>query len=310
MKKLISLVIPAYNEEDSVAELSRRLLRVFIENRDYDFEVIIIENGSTDNTFPRLMAIHQQDDRFKILRLSRNFRMDGGITAGLSHATGDAAVIMAADLQDPPELISDFIVKWEEGFENIYQIVSRRQGTGPIRTLNSKIFYWLANRMTSGMMPRNVSDFRLVDRKVYSVINSMQERNRFIRGLFAWSGFKSIGIECDRAPRYAGHSNAHTFKVLELAVKGIFAHTYIPLRFMFIIGMGLSLLSFFLLTYIIIKTLIWGVPFPGFGTIMSVMLLLFGFLFTMLGVIGEYIGLIYEEVKERPNYIVSEKIGL
>lgn len=308
-KKLISIVVPAYNEEDSVEELARRLAGVFKENSRYDFEAIIVENGSVDNTYEKLLKIHENDKRFKIMRLARNFRMDGGITAGLSHASGDAAVIMAADLQDPPELISEFIKKWEEGYENVYQIVTRRQGTNIIRRFNSQLFYCLSNKMTGGMLPRNVSDFRLVDKKVYQTINSMQERNRFVRGLFAWVGFKSIGVECDRDPRFGGVSNAPTLKVLELALKGIFAHTYIPLKLITIIGLCLSALSFMFLGTTVVKALFWGVPFPGFGSIMSVMLLMFGFLFTMLGVIGEYVGLIYEEVKQRPNFILSEKVG-
>lgn len=308
-KKLISIVVPAYNEEDSVEELASRLAGVFKDNNRYDFEAIIVENGSMDYTFEKLLKIHENDKRFKILRLARNFRMDGGITAGLSHASGDAAVIMAADLQDPPELISEFIKKWEEGYENVYQIVTKRQGTNIIRRFNSQLFYYLSNKMTGGMLPRNVSDFRLIDKKVYQTINNMKERNRFVRGLFAWVGFKSIGVECEREPRFAGVSNAHTLKVLELALKGIFAHTYIPLKLITIIGLCLSVLSFFFLGTTVIKALFWGVPFPGFGSIMSVMLLMFGFLFTMLGVIGEYIGLIYEEVKQRPNFILSDKVG-
>jgi dolichol-phosphate mannosyltransferase len=310
MKKLISIVIPAYNEQDNVDELARRLQGVFAINPDYDFEAIIVENGSLDNTYEKLLAVHQHDNRFKIVQLARNFRMDGGITAGLNSAKGDAAVIMTADLQDPPELITEFIKKWEEGYENIYGIVTKRTGTSALRKLNSQLFYTVANTLTGGMIPRNVSDFRLVDRKVYETINSIHERNRFIRGLFAWVGFKSIGIEHVRAERFAGVSGAHTFKVIELALKGIFAHSYVPLKLITLTGIAVSMLSFVLLAWTVIKVVIWGVPFQGYGTIMAVMLLMFGILFTMLGIVSEYIGLIYEEVKQRPNYIVSKTLGL
>lgn len=309
MKKLISVVIPAYNEEASVDELARELKKVFAENAAYDFEVIIVENGSTDQTFQRLQKIHEKDSRFKILQLSRNFRMDGGVTAGLNHAQGDAAVIMTADLQDPPELITQFIKKWEQGYENVFGIVTRRQGTSLIRRFNSQLFYKIANRLTGGKIPRNVSDFRLVDKKVYRTINRIEERNRFIRGLFAWVGFRSIGIEHERKPRFAGESGAHTLKVLELALKAIFAHTYVPLRMITITGIVVSVASFIALIGIVIRVLGWGVPFPGFGTIMAVMLLLFGILFTMLGIVSEYVGLIYEEVKQRPNFIVTSGLG-
>jgi polyisoprenyl-phosphate glycosyltransferase len=310
MKKLISIVVPAYNEQDNVNELTTRLKCVFAANPTYDFEAIIVENGSLDNTYEKLLAVHQQDNRFKILQLARNFRMDGGITAGLNSATGDAAVIMTADLQDPPELITEFIKKWEEGYENIYGIVTKRNGTGLIRRFNSQLFYKVANALTDGKIPSNVSDFRLVDRKVYETINSIHERNRFIRGLFAWVGYKSIGIRHERAERFAGVSGAHTFKVIELAIKGIFAHSYVPLKFITVIGITVSTLSFILLAWTVIKAIVWGVPFAGYGTIMTVMLLLFGILFTMLGILSEYVGLIYEEVKQRPNFIIKNKIGL
>lgn len=309
MKKLISIVIPAYNEQDNVDELARRLQGVFAANPAYDFEAIIVENGSLDNTYEKLLAVHQQDKRFKIVQLSRNFRMDGGITAGLNSATGDAAVIMTADLQDPPELITEFIKKWEEGYENIYGIVTKRTGTSVIRRFNSQLFYKVANTLTGGMIPRNVSDFRLVDRKVYETINSIHERNRFVRGLFAWVGYKSIGIEHVRAERFAGVSGAHTFKVIELAFKGIFAHSYVPLKLITLTGLAVSTLSFLLLAWTVTKAVIWGVPFAGYGMIMTVMLLMFGILFTMLGIVSEYVGLIYEEVKQRPNYVVSQRKG-
>jgi len=309
MKKLISIVIPAFNEQDNIDELSKRLKGVFAANPDYAFEAIIVENGSQDNTYEKLLAVHQQDDRFKILQLARNFRMDGGVTAGLNYASGDAAVIMTADLQDPPELITEFIKKWEEGYENVYGIVCKRNGTSALRRFNSQLFYKVANALTGGMIPKNVSDFRLVDRKVYQTINSIHERNRFVRGLFAWVGFKSIGVKHERAERFAGSSGAHTLKVIELALKGIFAHSYVPLKIITLTGIAVSTLSFFLLAWTVIKATFWSVPFDGYGTIMTVMLLMFGIMFTMLGIVSEYIGLIYEEVKQRPNFVVSQKKG-
>ena len=309
-RKLVSVIVPAYNEEDCVDELARRLQGVCAANPSYDFEVIVVENGSVDSTWDKLREIHASDDRFKILRLARNFRMDGGLTAGLAQAKGDAAVLMTADLQDPPELITQFIAKWEEGYENIYGIVTARRGTGPIRTMNSRLFYWLAGKLTDDLIPPNASDFRLVDRKVYETINTMEERNRFVRGLFAWVGFRSVGVEFERAPRYGGVSNAHSLKVINLAFKGIFAHSYIPLTLITLSGMTLSLLSILTIAVLAVKFIVFGVPFPGFGSIIALMLLLFGFLFSMLGVVSQYIGLIYEEVKQRPNYVVQEKVGL
>jgi dolichol-phosphate mannosyltransferase len=245
-----------------------------------------------------------------VLKLARNFRMDGGLTAGLSQATGDAAVLMTADLQDPPELITTFIRKWEEGYANIYMTVSERRGTGPLRRFNSVAFYWLAGKLTGGRIPKNASDFRLVDRKVYQTINTMQERNRFVRGLFAWVGFKSIGVEHERPPRFGGESKAHSLKVLDLASKGILAHSYLPLRLITITGLVIFAASLVGLVIAAIQFVVDGVPFPGYGTIISLMLLMFGLVFLFLGVMSEYISLIYEEVKQRPNYVVSRREGL
>ena len=306
MKKLISIIIPAYNEEECVDELATRLKALFVTESQYDFEAIIVENGSIDTTWEKLQKIAAADSRFKILKLSRNFRMDGGLTAGLDYIKGDACVLMTADLQDPPELISEFLRKWEEGWENIYGIVIKRSGTGPIRTLNSKMFYFVADKLTDGRIPKNASDFRLVDRKVYLAIKSMAERNRFVRGLFAWAGFKSIGISMERRPRFGGVSNAHTFKVIDLAFKGIFAHSYKPLRLITVFGIVLSAISFFTIIPLAIIWITSGVPFAGFGTIVSLFLFVLGILSLMIGILSEYIGLIYEEVKARPNYLVSE----
>ncbi|HEY5541342.1 MAG TPA: glycosyltransferase family 2 protein [Coriobacteriia bacterium] len=309
-RKLISVVTPAYNEQDNIPELTRRLQAVFSANPSYDFEVIVVENGSSDATYERLVESNAADPRFKALQLARNFGADGGVTAGLAHATGDAAVIMCADLQDPPELITEFIEAWERGYENVYQIVTKREGTNWVRRMNSQLFYWLINAMTGGLFPRNVSDFRLVDRRVYSTINDMHEHNRFMRGMFNWAGFRSIGIEHARPPRFAGKTKANTRTVLALAIKGILSYSYVPLRVITYMGMGVSVFAFLFLIYIVIRAEFFGVPFAGYGTIMGVMLLMFGFLFTMLGVVAEYVGLIYEEVKQRPNYVVREKIGL
>ncbi len=306
MKKLISVVVPAYNEEDCVDELCSRLATVFDAEENYDFEAYIIENGSIDSTWERLVAINEKDKRFKIIKLSRNFRMDGGITAGLDFVTGDACIIMTADLQDPPEFIHEMIRHWEVGYENIYGVVTKRNGTGPIRTLNSKLFYMLAGKLTEGRIPRNASDFRLVDKKVYVTVRGMTERNRFVRGLFAWSGYRSIGVPMERAPRFAGVSNAQTFKVLDLAFKGIFAHSYKPLKLITASGLILSFLATASLVPLSFLWFVRGVPFAGFGTLLGIIILFFSFILFTLGIIGEYVGLIYEEVKLRPNYIVSE----
>jgi dolichol-phosphate mannosyltransferase len=307
--KLISIVVPAYNESACIDELARRLGLMMDSEPEYDFEVVIVENGSLDDTWDKLLRIRDRDHRFKIVQLARNFRMDGGLTAGLAHVTGDAAVVMTADLQDPPELIPTFIRHWEDGYENVYMVVRKREGTGLIRRFNSRAFYWLAAKATDGRIVRNASDFRLVDRKVYDTINTMEERNRFVRGLFSWVGFRSIGVEHVRPPRFGGESKAHTFKVLDLAFKGIFAHSYLPLRLISVTGIAVSMLSFLTMAIFALRFLFYGVPFAGFGTLIGFILLLFGILFSMVGIVSEYVGLIYEEVKQRPNFIVRARVG-
>jgi glycosyltransferase involved in cell wall biosynthesis len=306
-KKLISIIIPAYNEEECVDELARRLKKVCESETKYDFQIVIVENGSVDSTWIKLKKIADTDSRFTIIQLSRNFRMDGGLTAGLEIVSGDACVLMTADLQDPPEMIHQFLRLWEDGWENIYGVLTKREGTGPIRTMNSKLFYWVAGKLTDGRIPKNASDFRLVDKKVYETVREMSERNRFVRGLFAWVGFKSIGLPMERPPRFGGKSNAHTFGVIDLAFKGIFANSYKPLKFISISGILLSGVSFLALIPLAFLWIFKGVPFAGFGTIVSFSLLVLGFLSLMLGILSEYVGLIYEEVKARPNYIISNR---
>jgi polyisoprenyl-phosphate glycosyltransferase len=308
-KKLISIVVPAYNEEECVDELGSRLAAVFDSLPQYDFEAIIVENGSQDRTWDLLQALHARDDRFKTIQLARNFHMDGGLTAGLAYVSGDAAILMTADLQDPPEVIPQFIERWEEGYDHVHGIVTARTGTGPIRRMNSNLFYLIAGKMTDGRIPRNVSDFRLIDRTIVDTINRMQERNRFMRGLFSWVGFKTAGVEHERVPRHAGESKAYTFGVLGFAVRGILAHSYMPLRIISGVGIALSGLSAVALVVLALRFIFVGVPFPGFGTLISVMILMFGLLFSILGVLAEYIGLIYEEVKQRPNYVVRTELG-
>ena len=307
--KSISIVIPAYNESDCIPELTSRLAKVMDQNSQYSWEVIIIENGSLDDSWQQLVKVSKSDDRFKLVRLSRNFRMDGGLTAGLDFVTTDACILMTADLQDPPEFIPRLLEKWEEGYENVYGVILKRKGTKLVRRFNSKLFYKVAGSLTNGGIPENASDFRLVDRKVYEVVRIMTERNRFVRGLFAWVGFKSIGIPMVREPRFAGESNAHSFKVIELAFKGIFAHSYKPLRFISIFGVLLFGISFLSLIGLTFTWFTVGVPFAGFGSIIALILCGFGFQALLLGIVSEYLAMIYEEAKSRPNFIVSETIG-
>ena len=306
MKK-ISFIIPCFNEEGNVKQLFKEICEVTTSLKKYKFEFIFIENGSTDNTLNNLIKLKKDDPSVKILKLSRNFNMDGGIAAGLNYTDGDAAIIMTADLQDDPLIISEFVTKWEEGYNQVYGIVKTRPGSGLIRKLNSKLFYFIINKFSDGLVPIGVSDYRLVDRKVIDSVKSMKEFNRFYRGFFSWVGFKSIGIEFSRRERYSGVSKATTLSVLTFALKGIFSFSDRPLRLSIFLSVITSLIS---VTVLVSQTFNWitkGVPFDGFGTLVGILLLLISLLFGALAILSEYIGLIIDEVKNRPHFIIDEE---
>lgn len=308
--KTIDVIAPVYNEEECLREFASQMLLVFDSETNYRFRLILVENGSTDSSWNIINELSKRESRISCIKLTRNFGMDAGITAGLEFAAADAVVLMASDLQDPPSAIPLFLRKWEEGFDNVFAIVSKRVGISFIRKMNSQIFYWLANKMAGDAIPRNVSDFRLLSKKAYETLRGLREANRVVRGLVGWMGFKSVGVRVNRPPRYGGTSKAHTWKVIGLGVRAILAHSYAPLRMISIAGLALSIMSLISLITTSILFIFRGVPFPGFGTIISVIILLFGILFLMLGIISEYLALVYEEVKRRPPFLVDEKINI
>lgn len=310
MSKTISVVVPAFNEEACVDELARRLAEVADSIRPrYEFEFIIVENGSADSTFERLMQLRAADHRIKIIRFSRNFGMEGAVTAGLRHASGDAAVIMCADLQDPPEMIPEFIARWEDGFENVYGQITKRSDEGWLRQRLTSVFYWLLHRANGNQVPRNVSDFRLVSRKVYSVLNSLPERHRMLRAMWSFIGYKHTGVPYERPPRHGGASTYRLFRNIVFALHGICASSIAPLKLIPAAGLFLSACSFLALITLTIRWVAAGVPFPGYGTIVALELGLFGLLFLLLGILSEYVGMTFEEVRGRPMYIVDSEFG-
>ena len=310
MKQLISIVIPIYNEEKNLDQLYKRLNHLMDLEKKYDFEIISVEHGSDDSSLKKLLEIRRRDKRVKILQLSKNFgSADAGIVAGLNFAQGNACVILMADLQEPPELISQFLKYWEKEYEIVYGIVKKRPGTSLVRRISSVIFYKILNIMTGNIFPENVSDFRLIDKKVYQVVNQMEERNKFLRGLIAWSGFNQIGIPFERKERFAGKSKADFLTVLKVAANGIFSFSYLPLKIVTILGFLLSIISFLMIFYQTLLFVIYGRGTPGISTIVILVSFLFSMLFLILGVMGEYISRIYDEVKGRPNFIVKNKIG-
>ncbi len=309
MKRLLSVVIPAFNEQDCVEELCARLGETLSKEDSYDFEVIVVENGSTDRTWDLLRNVSASDSRYKIIRLSRNFGADGAITAGLQAAKGDAVVIMMADLQEPPELIPEFLRKWEEGYENVYGKVLKRPDSSLLRQMNSRIFYAIAHRLSAGLITADASDFRLVDRKVVDAVLQLNERNRFVRGLFSWVGFNAVGIPFERLPRFGGESKASFRLVLRLGVHGILAHSLIPIRAITVVGILSSLVAIVVLGTLSIRFFTEGVPFDGFGTLVGLNLLGFSLLSMSVGILGEYVALSYQEAKKRPHFLVTDSVG-
>lgn len=310
-RRLVSIAIPAFNESENLDELVRRLQTVFATLAErYDFEVVVCENGSSDDTYAKLLRIRAEDQRFKVVQLVRNFHMEGGMTAAVAHVSGDACVIMSADLQDPPEMIPQLIERWEEGYENVYTVITRRHGESISRRGAAQVFYWLINKVSDRPVPRNSSDFRLVSSAAYTAFNSLPERARMVRAMWGWLGFPSISIEYERPKRAGGKSSFNPFVTGPYAVRGILGSSYWPLVLLPLMGLVLSGLSFTGLGVMVVRAVVFGVPFPGFGTIVALQLLLFGFLFLLLGILGEYIGMTYEESRARPHFLLRQTHGI
>lgn len=298
MKKLISIVIPAYNEEEVIDKLANSLTSLMRSIPRYQFEVIVVDNGSFDHTIDKLLTVRARDTRFKIVQLTKNEECDGGIIAGLTFARGDAAIVMMADLQDSPELVPKFINKWEEGYDIVYGVVKRRTGTKLTRRIATYIFYRFINVLTRGMIVRDVSDFRLMDRRVYSAISSLPEHNKFFRGLSNWIAFRTIGIPFERSKRAVGVSKADFRTVWTVAVNGIVSFSYAPLRLPWVIGLVSTVLA-----------VILALGKPA-NSVLIIFLIVFALLSFMMGMQNEYMIRILDEVRSRPNFVVRKTFGL
>jgi dolichol-phosphate mannosyltransferase len=275
----------------------------------YDYRLIVIDNGSIDRTWD--IILHESEKTSKVvgIRMSRNFSLDAAFTCGLDYATADVAIIMTSDLQDPPEAIPQLLRKFEEGYDQVLAKILKRESVPVLRRLLSKIFYKLANSMTSGMLPESVSDFRLVNKRTYEAIRRLRESHRFLRGLGAWVGFRTSHIEIERPPRFAGESKwlgMSFFRVVGVASKSILAYSAQPLAWVSILGLSMSILSIFGLFLLVIFWIVFGVPFAGFGSLVGVVVLGFSLTMFSIGILAQYLGLIYEEVKQRPLYLVTE----
>ena len=310
MKK-ISLVIPMYYEEQVVEECYNRLTKVLKEIQDYEYEIIFINDGSKDNTLDILERIAKVDNNVKVISFSRNFGHQAAVTAGLKYVTGDVIVIMDADLQDPPELIPDMLKEWEKGYEVIYGKRKSRKGESVFKRLTAKAFYSTLNKLSDVEIPKDTGDFRMVDRKVVDVVNSLPEHNKFLRGLFSWVGFEQLAYEYDRKERFAGKTKYPFGKMLKLALDGILSFSTKPLKIVGGLGILSVIISFVILIYSLLSYIFkWNSLTPGWTSIMCTITFLGGIILISVWMIGEYIGRIYDEVKNRPQYIVKKTINI
>ena len=310
MKK-ISLVIPMYYEEQVAEECYKRVSKMLKGLKDYDYEIIFVNDGSKDKTLPILEKIADKDKKVKIVSFSRNFGHQAAVTAGLKYVTGDAVVIMDADLQDPPELVPDMLKKWEEGYEVIYGKRKKRDGESAFKLLTAKAFYATLNKLSDVEIPKDTGDFRLVDRKVVDVVNSLPEHNKFLRGLFSWVGFKQYPYEYERKERFAGKTKYPLKKMLKLAKDGILGFSTKPLKIVGGLGILSVVVSIIILIYAILSfAFSWNNLTAGWTSIMCTMTFLGGIILISLWMIGEYIARIYDEKKQRTQYIVDKTINI
>ena len=303
MKK-ISVLIPCHNEEKSLPLLYPELVKLMDSTPNYQWELMFVNDGSTDGTLEHLRQLRQQDQRVNFVDLSRNFGKEAAMLAGFDYVTGDCMVIIDADLQDPPELIPEMIKWWEQGYEDVYAKRKTRGRESWLRKRLSLMFYRLLQSSSRFDVLQNVGDFRLLDRSCINALRQMRESERYTKGMYSWIGFKKKEIEFDRGNRVAGSSSWSFRQLFSLAIDGITSFTSLPLRISTVVGFIVSMLAFIYMIYVFIKALIWGDPVQGYPSLVILLLFLGGIQLLSLGIIGEYIGRIYNETKNRPDYIV------
>jgi dolichol-phosphate mannosyltransferase len=304
----LSVVIPVYNEEENIAVLYDRLLRS-LEGANIDFEIVFVDDGSCDQSIAKLNEIAASDKRVTVVELARNFGHQVAITAGLDFARGKAVAVMDADLQDPPEVLPQFVAKWREGHEVVYAIRARRQETWFLRA-SYAAFYRLLRRVANVEIPLDAGDFCVMDRRVVDLLKSMPERNRFVRGIRSWVGFRQVGLPFERHARHAGASKYTFGRLTLLALDGLFSFSYVPLRVITVLGLSVSLVSLSLAVFFFVKKLLYGLSPPGYASLIVSIFFLAGIQLITLGVIGEYVGRIFEEAKRRPIYILRRVSGV
>jgi dolichol-phosphate mannosyltransferase len=302
----LSLVIPVFNEEANLNQLYEKL-RDVLDQRRIAFRILFVNDGSRDGSLPLLRRLAASDSRIRVLSFSRNFGHQVAISAGLAHADGDAVVVMDADLQDPPEVVPDLLAKWSEGFAVVYAVRTKRK-EGVLKRGAYAIFYRILQRISNVQIPLDAGDFALMDRRVVALLNSFPERNRFLRGLRSWVGFRQTELRVERMARHAGEPKYRTRHLLKLALDGFFAFSGLPLQLATYLGFAAAGLGFLYLLYALTTRFLYGNP-AGWTSLAAIVLFLGGTQLIILGILGGYVGRIYEEVKQRPLYILDEVIG-
>jgi len=308
--KTLDIITSAFNEEECLPEFFSRIDSVMAQESDYSYRLIVIDNGSIDATWKIIENQSVLDSRIMGLRMSRNFALDSAFTLGLDRANADAVIVMVSDLQDPPETIPLLLRQFEGGYDQVLVKILKRKSVPFVRRALSKSFYRIAGSLTGGVIPESVSDFRLMNRRAYEAVRSLRESHRFIRGLSAWVGFNTTHIEIERPPRFAGSSKWLGMPLLTVvgnSSRSILAYSSSPLSWVSTLGIFMSIGSFLLISALSIFWIVSGVPFPGFGSIIGVVLLGFSLTMLCIGVLAQYLALIYEEVKQRPLYIVTQE---
>lgn len=304
MTRTVTVVVPAFNEGEAIRAFHERLARA-LEDMGEAWRVLYVDDGSTDDTASHIAELRRRDGRVGVMRLSRNFGKETAITAGLDHADGDAVIVMDADLQDPPELVPDLVAEWRRGWDVVYGRRSAREGDSLIKRFTAHGFYRLMRRVSDTAIPEDVGDFRLMDRRVVDALGQLRERNRFMKGLFAWVGFRQRELPYRREARHAGRSKWSYWRLWNYALDGITSFTVAPLKIATYLGLLTALGSFVYGAWIIVKTLVYGADVPGYPSLMVVILFLGGIQLIALGIIGEYLGRLFMESKQRPLYLID-----
>lgn len=313
IQPILTILVPVKDEEEAIAPFVARVARTLDGLSDpaaRAWEILFVDDGSTDATLPAIMAANARDSRVCALSLSRNFGKEAALSAGLDHARGDAVIPIDVDLQDPPEVIADMVAAWRAGSDVVYGVRRNRTSDSLPKRLTADLYYRAHNWLSSDKIPEHAGDFRLLDRKVVDVICKMPERNRFMKGLFAWSGFKQTAVEYDRVEREVGTTKFRYWRLWTLALDGITSSSTVPLRVWSYVGLVVAFLSFLYAVFVMIRTLFSGIDVPGYASLMTAILFFGGLQLISLGVLGEYVGRILVETKQRPIYVIRETIGL